>query len=113
MTLKIKILQRINQLKSNCSQKLFPFKAEAHQVSKPVTNSCFELLKKKIHLVVNEHEAEKEPEQNFQIWTTLKRIIKLARPEWTSIVVAAISSILVGASFPCVAIIFGEFYGVR
>lgn len=66
-----------------------------------------------IFLVVDTNDQpEKEIVEPFEIWKTLKRIIALARPEWAYIFVAAVCSILIGASFPCIAIIFGEFYGV-
>lgn len=53
---------------------------------------------------------ESEPIKNWQV---LKRILLLTKPEWFFMILASISSLLIGASFPGFAILFGEFYGVN
>lgn len=40
------------------------------------------------------------------------RILRLNSPEWSYILVGSMSAVVMGASFPAFAIIFGEFYGV-
>lgn len=47
----------------------------------------------------------------IQVFSILKRILTIARPEWGFLVLATVGSILIGASFPAFAIVFGEFYG--
>lgn len=42
----------------------------------------------------------------------MSRILKMNSPEWPYLLVGSISAIIVGASFPVFAIIFGEIYGV-
>lgn len=42
----------------------------------------------------------------------MMRILRLNSPEWAYILVGSVSAIVMGASFPAFAIIFGEFYGV-
>lgn len=64
-------------------------------------------------MVQKEPEAEEEsPEEPAQKWAALKRILTTTRPEWCYIFIAAISSLVIGASFPGFSILFGEFYGV-
>lgn len=53
-----------------------------------------------------------QPEEPVQSIAALIRILKITRPEWFYIFVAAISSVVIGASFPGFSILFGEFYGV-
>lgn len=43
---------------------------------------------------------------------SMMRILKLNAPEWKYLTVGSVGAILVGASLPCFAILFGEFYGV-
>lgn len=40
------------------------------------------------------------------------RMLRLNSPEWHFITIGAIAAIVMGASFPAFAIIFGDFYGV-
>lgn len=42
----------------------------------------------------------------------MMRIFRLNSPEWFYIMVGSISAVMMGATFPVFAIIFGEFYGV-
>lgn len=43
----------------------------------------------------------------------MMRVLGLNNPEWKYNILGSISAILVGASLPLFAIIFGEFYGVN
>lgn len=73
-----------------------------------------------VHSEISEtdSEADSEPEEEereegiktFNV--SLKRILKMNSPEWPYILVGSIAAIVVGASFPVFAIIFGEIYGV-
>lgn len=42
-----------------------------------------------------------------------KRILKISKPEWFSLVIATLSAVCIGSSFPVFAILFAEFYGVN
>lgn len=62
---------------------------------------------------LKEIDAETEvTEEKTEYWTALKRILSIARPEWIHLFLATVSAILIGASFPIFAVLFGEFYGV-
>lgn len=54
---------------------------------------------------------EKQPD-DIQYWRVLKRILKLLRPEWWIMFVAAVASVLIGATLPTFAVLFAEVYGV-
>lgn len=43
---------------------------------------------------------------------TIRKIVKLNTPEWPYLLMGCISALVVGASFPVFAILFGEVYGV-
>lgn len=59
----------------------------------------------------DETEIEQELEEDKQKITSL-RLFKMNCQEWPYIVSGAIGSILVGASFPAFAVLFGEMYGI-
>lgn len=64
-------------------------------------------------VVEKEKEVEEEqPDEPVKYIAALIRILKITRPEWFFILIAAISSVVIGASFPGFSILFGEFYGV-
>lgn len=58
-----------------------------------------------------ESETE-EGKEKAAYWAAFKRILKIARPEWIHLFLATVSAVLIGASFPIFAVLFGEFYGV-
>lgn len=69
----------------------------------------------------NEISAEETDDSNFETvnekarisyWKTLKRILALSRPEWIHLFLATIGAIIIGATPPVFAVLFGEFYGV-
>lgn len=59
---------------------------------------------------MEEEELDKDELERYNV--SLARVLKMNNPEWPHMVVGSISSILVGASFPIFAVIFGEIFGV-
>lgn len=58
------------------------------------------------------HDEETATKQDpMNVFSILKRILIIARPEWGFLVLATVASVLIGGSFPAFAIVFGEFYG--
>lgn len=55
---------------------------------------------------------EEESEKVEKTPGLMMRLLRLNSPEWPFILVGSLSAIIMGASFPAFAIIFGEFYGV-
>lgn len=58
-----------------------------------------------------------EEEQNLeadkvQYWKSFKRILSLLRPDWLILIIAIISSIVLGFSLPLFSVVFSEIYGV-
>lgn len=47
-----------------------------------------------------------------KVKSPLKRLIKLNSPEWIHLLVGVFSALVIGASFPCFAILFGNLYGL-
>lgn len=65
---------------------------------------------------LNVDEMEKEPKKSrneIQFWIVFKRVWRLMRPEWLIIFLATICAIVIGASLPGFAVLFGEIYGVN
>lgn len=65
---------------------------------------------------IGKHEAVEE-EQNLeadkvQYWKSFKRILSLLRPDWLILIIAIISSIVLGFSLPLFSVVFSEIYGV-
>lgn len=56
--------------------------------------------------------AESESEEEIMKKGSLTRILKLNGPEWPYLLVGSIAALVVGASFPIVAVIFGDVFGV-
>lgn len=65
------------------------------------------------NVTVIEKDIEKDVEvkENIQNWKVLKRILIMTKAEWLFLIIASISSLMIGASLPAFAILFGEFYG--
>lgn len=61
---------------------------------------------------VDETEIEEELKEEDKQKITSLRLFKMNAQEWPYIVSGAIGSILVGASFPAFAVLFGEIYGI-
>lgn len=57
--------------------------------------------------------SEPQPEEEEVKSVSMMRILKLNTPEWKYLLVGSIGAVVVGASLPIFAILFGEFYGVR
>lgn len=55
---------------------------------------------------------EPSPEEEDIKTVSMMRILKLNTPEWYYLLVGSIAAVVVGASLPIFAILFGEFYGV-
>lgn len=65
------------------------------------------------NLTVDEMEKESKPSGNhIQYWKVFKRIMNLLKPEWLIMILATICAIVIGASLPGFAVLFGEIYGV-
>lgn len=47
-----------------------------------------------------------------QYWKSFKRILSLLRPDWLILIIAIISSIVLGFSLPLFSVVFSEIYGV-
>lgn len=54
----------------------------------------------------------KTPGENIQYWKVFKRIMKLTKPEWFIMILAALSAFMIGATLPIFAVLFAEVYGV-
>lgn len=64
-------------------------------------------------ILANEKEVEApEKPEPVQYFAVLKRILRINRPEAFFLVIATVSSLIVGCSFGAFSILFGEFYGV-
>lgn len=63
-----------------------------------------------------ESEKDEEEESELQIKekypVSITRLLKMNGPEWVFILIGCIAAIIVGASLPAFAILFGEVYGV-
>lgn len=60
---------------------------------------------------ISEEESDDESEEQSSD-VSLWRIMKLNSPEWVYLLIGSIAAILVGASFPAFAMLFGETYGI-
>ncbi|XP_052872874.1 multidrug resistance protein homolog 49 isoform X2 [Anopheles cruzii] len=58
----------------------------------------------------SEEKAEEEQEEVYPV--SLMRLLKLNSPEWPYILFGCAAAIVVGASFPAFAVLFGEMYGI-
>lgn len=58
----------------------------------------------------DEDETEIQIKEKYPVNVT--RLLKMNGPEWMFILVGCIAAIIVGASLPAFAILFGEVYGV-
>lgn len=54
----------------------------------------------------------KPADETIHYWKAFKRILTLAKPEGMMMTLATISAVIIGASLPLFAILFGEVYGV-
>lgn len=54
----------------------------------------------------------KAPAEDVQFLGVLKRILKIAKPEWFIMIIASLSAFFIGATLPIFAILFAEVYGV-
>lgn len=65
-------------------------------------------------LNVDDMEKDLKPTgDDILYWNVFKRIVRLTKPEWFIMFVAAISAISIGASLPIFAVLFAEVYGVN
>lgn len=53
-----------------------------------------------------------EAVENINYFQVANRILRLNKREWFSMIIAILSAVFIGASFPIFAILFAEFYGV-
>lgn len=60
-----------------------------------------------------EVESTKKEVETISYFQVAKRILIINRSEWFSMIIATLSAVIIGASFPIFAILFAEFYGVR
>lgn len=82
------------------------FRMRSHSYSQPEDTDIFtESIDDSSYETINE-------KAKITYWKTLKRILKLAQPEWIYLFLATIGAIIVGATPPIFAVLFGEFYGV-
>ncbi|XP_058065127.1 multidrug resistance protein homolog 49 isoform X1 [Anopheles bellator] len=58
----------------------------------------------------SEEKCEEEQEEVYPV--SLMRLLKLNSPEWPYILFGCAAAIVVGASFPAFAVLFGEMYGI-
>lgn len=56
--------------------------------------------------------AEKSNDDFINYTDIIYRILKLAQPEWSILLLASIAALLIGTSLPIFCILFGEMYGV-
>lgn len=59
----------------------------------------------------NESKKKKTPAEAIQYWKVFKRVFYMMKSDWFIMLIAAISSIAIGASLPAFAVLFGEVYG--
>lgn len=67
-----------------------------------------------LHVQFKQPVAQENSVENdsFSYMFLFRRIIKIARPEIPFLIIAFISSILAGASYPAFAVLLGDIYGV-
>lgn len=67
-----------------------------------------------LHVQFKQPDAKDNADENdsFSYKILFRKIIKIARPEIPFLIIAFISSILAGASYPAFAVLLGDIYGV-
>lgn len=88
------------QLQHKYTQTMAP-----HRTSTTSISSC-----SNIDGCQTDENAAMKAKDSIQIFHNLKRILLMVRAEWLLLSAATVSSVLIGASFPAFAVVFGEFY---
>lgn len=57
-------------------------------------------------------EKLRQPRDSVEYWKSFKRVMNLVKKDWIFLIIAVISSIVLGFSLPLFAVIFSEMYGV-
>lgn len=98
----------VNEKQKETHEKLLDkqlFRMRTHSYNQEDTEIFTEVIQDSSYETINE-------KAQISYWKTLKRILRLSRPEWIYLFLATIGAIIVGATPPIFAVLFGEFYGV-